>query len=300
MKHFRYFRYMDAVVRAGSIRRAAEQLYITPSALDRRIHDLEAELGTPLFERHARGMRLLAAGEIFLGYVRRHLADLDRMQSEIEGLKGLKRGHVEIVASQAVAVRFLPSQIRVFQDEYPGVSFNVRITDRGEAMRALTAYEADLALVISPLRTSEVLPLVVIAQPVMAIMDAGHPLAERQTLRFSDCLGYPLVLPRATLATRALIDNVLDARSVPATIAAETDSFEMMRGLIAQTSNIGFQVAIGTPDEHTDQRLLARAIDERDVSAAPMVCAQLKGRSLSVAAARFGNQVVRELDAMKQ
>ncbi|ERJ19590.1 Transcriptional regulatory protein [Salinisphaera shabanensis E1L3A] len=87
MKHFRYFRYMDAVVRAGSIRRAAEQLYITPSALDRRIHDLEKELGTPLFERHARGMRLLAAGEIFLGYVRRHLADLDRMHPRLKVLK---------------------------------------------------------------------------------------------------------------------------------------------------------------------------------------------------------------------
>ncbi|MBS62659.1 LysR family transcriptional regulator [Salinisphaera sp.] len=300
MKHFRYFRYMDAVVRAGSIRRAAEQLYITPSALDRRIHDLEKDLGTPLFERHARGMRLLAAGEIFLGYVRRHLADLDRMQSEIESLKGLKRGHVEIVASQAVAVSFLSQQVRTFQQNHPGVTFNVRITDRGEAMRALTAFEADLALVISPLRTAELLPLIVVAQPVMAMMDIDHPLAAAQSLRFGDCLSYPLVLPRATLATRALIDAVLNARSVPATIAVETDSFEMMRGLIAHTANIGFQVAIGTPDAQTDPRVVARPIDERDISAAPMVCAQLKGRSLSVAAARFANQVVGALDAMKQ
>lgn len=297
MKHLRYFRYMDAVVRAGSIRRAAEQLYITPSALDRRIHDLEAELGTPLFERHARGMRLLAAGEIFLGYVRRHLADIERMQSEIEGLKGLKRGHIELVASQAVAARFLPDQIRAFQQRYPGVSFNVRVTDRGEATRSLLAFEADLALVISPLRTSEIMPLVVVAQPVVALMDATHPLAEGGPLRLSDCLSYPLVLPRPALATRALIDRVLEQRSVPARVAAETDSFELMRGLLTGTQHIGFQVAIGAPG---GDGLVACELDERDVTAAPMVCAQLKGRSLSVAAARFGDQVVRALDSLKE
>ncbi|ERJ19591.1 LysR family regulatory protein [Salinisphaera shabanensis E1L3A] len=195
---------------------------------------------------------------------------------------------------------FLPHQVRAFQQDHPGVSFNVRITDRGEAMRALTAFEADLALVISPLRTAELLPLVVIAQPVMAMMDAEHPLADRASLRLGDCLSYPLVLPRATLATRALIDNVLDTRSVPVTVAAETDSFELMRGLLAHTRNIGFQVAIGAPDTQVDPRLVARPIDERDISAAPMVCAQLKGRSLSVAAARFANQVVGALDAMKR
>ena len=52
--------------------------------------------------------------------------------------------------------------------------------------------------------------------------------------------------------------------------------------------------------DQTDPRVVARPIDERDISAAPMVCAQLKGRSLSVAAARFANQVVGALDAMKQ
>ena len=59
------------------------------------------------------------------------------------------------------------------------------------------------------------MPLVVVAQPVVALMDAGHPLAEGGPLRLSDCLSYPLVLPRPALATRALIDRVLEKRSVP-------------------------------------------------------------------------------------
>ncbi len=61
MKHLRTLAYVTEIARAGSIRRAAERLSITPSALTRQIQDLEYELGTPIFERLAQGMRLNAA-----------------------------------------------------------------------------------------------------------------------------------------------------------------------------------------------------------------------------------------------
>lgn len=175
MKHLRLFEYIDAVVRAGSIRRAAESLHITPSALDRRVQQVEEELDVAIFERHAKGMRLTAAGEIFLGYVRRNLADVDRVRSEIEGLKGLRRGRVEIVASQALATRFLPAQINRFRERFPAVSFGVHIVSRQQSVAALVAYEADLALVVLPKLSSDILPLVMVAEPVMAIMSRQHP-----------------------------------------------------------------------------------------------------------------------------
>ena len=86
LQYLRVFAYIDAVARAGSIRKAAEALFITPSALDRRVQDLEQELGAELFERHARGMRLTAAGELFLHHVRAQRADFERIHAEIEHL----------------------------------------------------------------------------------------------------------------------------------------------------------------------------------------------------------------------
>ncbi len=53
MKHLRLLHYVDEVARVGSIRRAAERLNLTASALNRRIQDIEEELGTPIFERPA-------------------------------------------------------------------------------------------------------------------------------------------------------------------------------------------------------------------------------------------------------
>ncbi len=90
MKHLRILRYVDEVARTGSIRKAADQLNVTASAVNRRIMDLEEELGTPLFERRARGVRLTSAGEIFVHYLRSQHGEVERMKSQIEDLKGTR------------------------------------------------------------------------------------------------------------------------------------------------------------------------------------------------------------------
>jgi len=61
MRYLRILHYIDTVARIGSIRKAAEDLSLTASALNRRIQDFEAEFGTPIFERLPRGVRLSAA-----------------------------------------------------------------------------------------------------------------------------------------------------------------------------------------------------------------------------------------------
>ena len=114
MKHLRILQYVDEVARNGSIRKAADHLNVTASAVNRRITDLEAELGASLFERRPRGVRLTAAGEVFVNYLRQQESDVERMKSQIEDLKGMRRGTVRIACSQALALKFLPHQIAEF------------------------------------------------------------------------------------------------------------------------------------------------------------------------------------------
>src|SRR5713226_5815021 len=102
MRHVRILRYVDEIARCGSIRRAAERLNVTASAVNRRVADLEEELGARLFERRPRGVRLTAAGEMFVRYAREQATDMERVKSQIEDLKGLRRGTVRIACSQAM------------------------------------------------------------------------------------------------------------------------------------------------------------------------------------------------------
>ena len=83
MRHLRFLHYVDAVARVGSIRKAAEQLNLASSALNRRILDMEEELGVALFERGSQGVRLTTAGELFVSYIRRTAKDLSRQAAEL-------------------------------------------------------------------------------------------------------------------------------------------------------------------------------------------------------------------------
>src|SRR5436853_2978397 len=195
MRHLRFLRYVDEVARAGSIRRAAEQLHVTASAVNRRVMDLEQELGAPLFERRPRGVRLTAAGELFVHYLREQDGSVERMKSQIEDLKGLRRGTVRIACSQALALDFLPRMIAEFRTRHPLVSFDIKVLDHEQAMAALAAYEVDLVLVFRPPFLPNFQPLMSIEQRIVAVMSSEHALATRRTIRLRDCAQYPVALP---------------------------------------------------------------------------------------------------------
>ncbi len=77
-------RYFVAVAEEGNIGRAARRLRLAQPPLSRHIQSLEHELGAPLFQRTARGVRLLPAGEVFLAHARRVLSDVDEAVAAVQ------------------------------------------------------------------------------------------------------------------------------------------------------------------------------------------------------------------------
>lgn len=285
MNHLRFLRYADEVARAGSIRQAAERLHVAPSAVNRRIQDIEEELGTPIFERLPRGMRLTTAGELFIRYVRGRSAELDRVRSEIEELKGLRRGTVRLVASQALAPRFLPSAIQAFRESHPLVAFEARIGDHVQAADALRSFETDLALVFNLAPEADIERAAALEQRLMAIMHARHPLAQAPGLRLRDCADYPVVLPNRDTGGRQLLERFLAPSSIRMPAMVESNSFEFLRGCLLDRQSISFQMAIGAPTD--DRDFVAREIEDRGFPRGELVLASLRGRQLPVIAYAF-------------
>ena len=143
-------RYIDAVARAGLIRKAAEGMALTSTALDCRVLALEDALGVPIFERLPRGVRLSTAGELLIHHLRTQAAELEKLKSQIADLAGERLGHVSIGCSQAFMPYFLPERIGEYRREHQGVTFSVRVRDAAEA--ALVNHDADIALNFKPVR----------------------------------------------------------------------------------------------------------------------------------------------------
>ena len=299
MKHLRILRYVDEVARTGSIRKAADHLNVTASAVNRRIMDLEEELGAALFERRPRGVRLTAAGEVFVHYLREQEGGVERMKSQIEDLKGLRRGTVRIACSQALALDFLPREIAEFRKRHPLVAFDVKVLDHEQAMAALAAYEVDLVLVFRPPFMPNFQPLMSLEQRLVAVMSVDHPLAGRRTIRLRDCAAHPVALPERSIGGRQLLDEVSARSGLTFKLAAESNSFEMLRGLVTHANLISFQIRIGTLPESNKLGLVARDIDDRDVPRANLVLGQLRARNLPIPAAVFAEKLMRVLEGMR-
>ena len=292
MRHLLPLHYISAVARAGSIRKAAETLAITSTALNRRILAMEEDLGVPIFERLPRGVRLSAAGEILIHHVRAQLSDIERVKSQIADLSGERRGHIAVACSQALLPYFLPEQISTYRSAHPAVTFSVFLRDRAAAEQALVDMSADLALVFEPVRLTEFSIILTVRQPVHAVMASGHPLARSGTLRLRDCLAYPIALPTAPYGVRHLLEAAVRRSSLKLQPVVESDSFEFLRHHALAENIVSFQIPIGVPMNTESPHVLSRPIDERDVPPGMLYFGQLRGRILPVAAARFANQMM--------
>ena len=120
--------HFEAAGRHGSFKKAAEELCRTPAAVAGRVKALEKALGFPLFERHARGIRLSPRGQAYF-------VDVQRILSEVESITDRHRGSdsatgLRIVAAEVLAERWLMPMLAQFRSAYP--EFNIRFeTDHG-------------------------------------------------------------------------------------------------------------------------------------------------------------------------
>ena len=290
MKHLQTFRLIEAVARAGSMRRAAEDMNITASALNRRINRFEDEFGAALFERIPGGVRLNPAGELVLHHYRGTLSDLSRVQGQVADLSGERRGHISIACSQALLPYFLPREIARYRAEHPGVTFSVNVRDRSQAEQELASYSSDLALVFEPIYLVDFEVLHVIPQAVNVVMRADHPLARKAELRLRDCLDTPHVAPSVQYGVRHLLDFAARRGTRRVAPVIETESFDLIRHYVLHEGVIGFQIPIGLkrPD---DGSLLFRPISERDLPTGNLILGQMRGRTLPVSSARFAMQL---------
>jgi hypothetical protein len=136
-------------------------------------------------------------------------------------------------------------------------------------------------------------------QRLVAVMSSEHPLAGRRAVRLRDCAAYPVALPDRTIGGRQLLDEVLARSRISFQLAAESNSFEMLRGLVLEANLISFQIRIGTMPAGNKLGLVARDIDDRDVPRASLVFGQLRARNLPIPAAIFAERLVRVLESMR-
>lgn len=237
------FRCLDAVARRGSVRKAADVLHLTPAAVHQQILNFEEQVGTPLFDRLPRGMKLTAAGEIVLASVRRAQRDFEQALVQVEALRTLQRGHISLGVPHASAEGLVPRVMRQMLAAHPGIAFDVR-TGNGEALlQAVAGGEVDIAFCLQRAAPPGVEQIRAWPQQLGAVVAPGHPLTSRSgKLRLRDCLAHPLVLPAPDMELRVMVDRIASRERQLLKPAVQTTSVAMVRTLAADAGLVGVLV----------------------------------------------------------
>jgi DNA-binding transcriptional LysR family regulator len=252
-------------------------------------------LGSALFERLPRGVRLTAAGEVFLTYTRQAISQLKAVESQVEQLRGLVRGQVGIAAVESVAGELLPAAITEFQSRHRNVRFQVRIGAPEELVAALVADQVDLILTHDPPPKKTVAIAATATQSLCALVVRNHPLAERDTLRLRDCLAYPLALGDMTLAGRALIEKVLSQASFDLEPRLVSNSVETMKAFARMNRGVCFQFRKSGGAPVLADGMVAVPLIDPQLAEAKLFLATRRSRVLPIAAAAFVELLSKDL-----
>jgi DNA-binding transcriptional LysR family regulator len=143
----RQLEYLVAVIDEGSLGRAAQRLYVSQPTLSQQIRALEAELGGPLLERLARGVRPTAAGEALLPAARAAIAAAERARRSARMVLGLEAGELEIATVGTVAYGLLPLLLRRWRSRHRGVTVRMNEFRDGPTLaEAVAQGGADLGI----------------------------------------------------------------------------------------------------------------------------------------------------------
>jgi len=265
--HAAVLRYLVAVARAGSIRKASEELHVASSAVSRQIQKIEEELGTPLFERLPNGLRLTPAGLAAMRHAQTTLHDFDLLRSELGQMKGKKTGLVRIASLDSLFVHLLPDRIAAFHRQHPSVDFRVQSGVHNRVATLVAEGEADIGITFNLAHPEDTKFISDVSMPIMAMVAASHPLAEEKSVTLSQCAQYNMLLQLDTEPIRSLIEVELSVLDRLGRTLVRSNNLMMLKPLILAGLGVAFYTQLG----------MAREIAEGSIVPIPLEGTRLGG-----------------------
>ncbi len=175
------YRALEEVADSLSFTRASERLGVSQSGISRMISDLEREWGFRLFDRDRNGASLTPEAEALMPHVRALCSDYRSLGEQIGCLREPSSGHLRIGAFSSVATYWLPSMIRRFQEDHPGISYEILMGDYTELEAWVSEGRVDFAF--SRQASDSSLESAFVEQDeYMAVLSAGDPLAGEESI----------------------------------------------------------------------------------------------------------------------
>ncbi|RVU32772.1 MULTISPECIES: LysR family transcriptional regulator [Neptunomonas] len=223
-----------AVAETRSFSQAAQQLFITQSAISKRIALLEGQLDQKLFDRIGRRISLTEAGLALLPRAKHILATIKDAETAMGNLTGEVRGTLSVAASHHISLHRLPNILRDYSQRYPDVQLNLQFDESEIAYDGVLHGDLELALItLSPNPDPAILSQPVWVDSLQYVVNQNHPLAHKPWVDLKELANYPAILPSSATFTHQIVAEQFRTEGLGINVDISTNYLDTIRMMVS-------------------------------------------------------------------
>ncbi len=221
------------VAAACSFSAAAARLHVTQPAISKRVHLLEQQLGTLLFDRIGRQVSLTEAGHTLLPHAEAILARMASARQALADLDADTKGPLKLITSHHIGLHRLPRVLREFSERYPLVELDIGFMDSEEAYAEVLKGHCDLGIITQVREQHDTVCTRTLWKDRLEFVAAPqHPLSQRARVTLEDLAQYPALLPERRFHTTQLVEELFAGHELRLNIKLATNYLETIKALI--------------------------------------------------------------------
>lgn len=231
-------RYFCAVARTGGFTRAAHQEHLAQPSLSQQVRKLEDELGTRLFDRLGRSVRLTSFGEAFLPRAEAILRQLAGAKQEIEEMAGLERGKLSLGSIPTIAPYLLPDCLSTFSKQFPQIRINVIEDLTAELLNRVQEGVIDLAFLVLPVAGTQFVCHELLREKLFLVLPRNHRIASQATAHLKEIADDPFLLLKEGHCFRENTLSACGRASIQPNVVFETGQFATILAMVAAGAGV--------------------------------------------------------------
>lgn len=228
-----------SVADEGRLTAAAEREHLALAAVSKRISDLETLVGTTLLYRRPRGVELTPAGQAFLHHARRIMDNIERLQAELSEYGEGVRGHVRIHSNTSAIIAFLPQDLSAFSRLYPEIKIDLQERVSSEIIAAVRDGLTDIGIFAGHVAAPDLQQLSYRHDRLVLMTPIDHPLAERESIAFSEALAFDFIGLQQDTSLQSLLNEQANLAGKALRMRIQVRSFDAICRMIHHGMGVG-------------------------------------------------------------
>lgn len=294
----RFSLYFAEVARSGSLRKAAEKLHVSASAINRQILQAEESFGTPLFERLPDGLRMTTAGELLYDDVMRWQREFRVTRQRFDDIQGLKRGNVSAGLVQSLTKGPVADAIADIACEHQWLRLELTVDNSHAISQLIRQSDIDFGLILDPAGQSGLDVLAFAELEMGIVMAPDHPLSQCDALSLSQLSQERHIIPGDSLVVHERVNALYRKQGMAPDNIIACNDIRLIRSLIVQGTGVCVLSLLDVMTEVQEQQLCFVPLKNSVMRPLTLALCTAPSRQLSRAAQRVIQRITQVIDEM--